>query len=573
MGSDAGRRWIVAPPAPEALRAALPDLHPVVLQVLYTRGLATPEAARAFLAGAGAPLHDPRQLYGMDRAIARLRRAREEGETVAVHGDFDVDGVAATAILSEGLRASGARVISYLPQRTTTGYGLVPETVARMAEEGASVVVTGDTGTRAGAAVARAAELGVDVVVTDHHLPGPDLPPALALVNPHQPACPYPFKDLAGAGVAWKLIEALALEGVVPPGVPEALLDLVALGTIVDVAPLQGENRVLVQQGLRRLAATTRPGLRALLGASGRAVDEHLVAFVVGPRLNAAGRMDDPNLALELLLTRDEARAGDLVRILEEKNAERQRLTQSVLQVARQQAATLAGDPVIVLRGSGWPGGVIGLVAARIADEMGRPAFVVDVGEEACRGSGRGGPGVDLVAMLAACDDLLLEYGGHAGAAGFAAPAAHLEALVARLRDLGAGEVPVEAPPAVADQALAQGELDWALYRALLPLRPFGHGNPAPTFYTPDLPVVDLRVVGAGGRHLRARVRFGKEVLTAFGPELGPLAGGISRRGRLDALFSLDESNWNGYESLELRLLDVRPSVTAAPPVPESANG
>src|SRR5262245_55652407 len=179
MGSDASRRWIVAPPAPEALRAALPDLHPVVLQVLYTRGLATPEAVRTFLAGAGSPLHDPRQLYGMDRAIARLRRAREEGETVAVHGDFDVDGVAATAILSEGLRASGARVISYLPQRTTTGYGLVPETVARMAEEGASVVVTGDTGTRAGAAVARAAELGVDVVVTDHHLPGPDLPPAL----------------------------------------------------------------------------------------------------------------------------------------------------------------------------------------------------------------------------------------------------------------------------------------------------------------------------------------------------------------------------------------------------------
>ena len=560
MVSDAGRQWVVAPPAPVGLRAALSDLHPVVLQVLYTRGLRTPEAVRAFLAGDGAPAHDPRQLYGMDRAVARLRRALTEGETVAAHGDFDVDGVTATAILTEGLRAAGGRVVPFLPQRSSAGYGLVPATVERLAAEGVSLIVTGDTGTRASAAVARAAELGVDVVITDHHTPGEALPPAAALVNPHQSGCPYPYKDLAGAGVAWKLIEALALEGIVPGAVPEGLLDLVALGTIVDVAPLQGENRVLVRRGLRRLEATQRPGLRLLLGNGERAVDERLVAFSIGPRLNAAGRMDDPHLALELLMTRDRARAAALVRILEEKNAERQRLTEVAVAQARLLAGPLAADPVLFLRGGAWPGGVIGLVAGRLADEYGRPVFVVDVGDETSRASGRGVAGNDLVAMLTACDDLLLEYGGHAQAAGFAVRTPDLDALGERLLRAAAGAPPPAPPVAYADQKLRAGDLDWDLYGALTPLRPFGEGNPVPTFFTPDLPILEVRGVGAGGRHLRARLRFGREVLTAFGPDLGERAGALAQQGRLDALYSVDAATWNGYESLELRLVDVRPA-------------
>ncbi|MDQ3702018.1 MAG: single-stranded-DNA-specific exonuclease RecJ, partial [Chloroflexota bacterium] len=434
--SPPGRRWEVAAPAPESLREALPDVHPVVLQVLYTRGLTSAAAVRAFLDGDGIALHDPRLLHGMDRAVSRLRRALLAGESVAVHGDFDVDGVTGVAILVNGLRAAGGRVIPVLPLRTAVGYGLLAETVERLATQGVSVIVTADTGTRATAAVQRAAQVGVDVIVTDHHLPGEELPPALAVVNPHQADCTYPFKELAGAGVAWKVVHALALEGLVPQAVADDLLDLVALGTIVDVAPLWGENRLLVQRGLRRLATSLRPGLRALCSGTGGAVDERTVAFSIGPRLNAAGRMDDPQLALELLLTESSQRAAELVALLEGKNAERQRLTEAVLQQARAQAAEMDDDPVLVLRGNGWAGGVIGLVASRIAEECGRPAFVVDVGAELCRGSGRSSGGIDLVALLTGCADLLIEFGGHTQAAGFAARAEHLDAVTQRLIDL-----------------------------------------------------------------------------------------------------------------------------------------
>lgn len=559
--SPPARRWEVAAPAPAALRAALPDLHPVVLQVLYTRGLTSAPAARAFLDGDGIALHDPRLLHGMDRATSRLRRALLEGETVAVHGDFDVDGVTGVAILVVGLRAAGGRVIPVLPLRTAAGYGLQAETVDRLASDGVSVIVTADTGTRAMAAVQRAAQLGVDVIVTDHHLPGEQLPPALAVVNPHQAHCAYPFKELAGAGVAWKVVQALALEGLLPQAVADELLDLVALGTIVDVAPLWGENRLLVQRGLRRLATSLRPGLQALCGGTARAVDERTVAFSIGPRLNAAGRMDDPQLALELLLTESRQRAGELVALLEEKNAERQRLTEVVVQQARTQVAELGDVPVLVLRGSGWAGGVIGLVAARIAEEFGRPAFVVDVGAQLCRGSGRSSGGVDLVALLTGCADLLIEFGGHTQAAGFAARAETLDALTQRMIDQASSGPRPPAPVIIADHELAAGDVDWSLYGALLPLRPFGQGNTAPCFLTPNLPLLEARAVGTAGRHLRTRLRCGKGVLTAFGPDLGPRLRSLAGCRRLDAVYSLDASAWNGYDTLELRLHDVRPAL------------
>ncbi len=559
-----GGPWKVAPPAPPAFRAALPELHPIVLQVLYTRGLTSASAARTFLDGDGIALYDPRRLYGMEGATERLRRALLEGETVAVHGDFDVDGITAAAILVRGLEAAGGRVIPLLPLRGASGYGMQAEAVEHLARLGASVIVTADTGTRAMAAVQRAAQLGLDVIVTDHHVPGDDLPAALAVVNPQQERCAYPYKELAGAGVAWKLVHALALDGLLPETVADDLLDLVALGTIVDVAPLQGENRLLVQRGLRRLARSLRPGLVALcggpgVGGAGRPVDERMVAFSIGPRLNAAGRMDDPHLALELLLTEDPRRATELVALLEAKNAERQRLTEMVLQQARAQASRLDHAPLLMLRGDGWPGGVIGLVAARIAEEYGRPAFVVEVGAEVCRGSGRSAGGYDLVDLLTGCADLLIEFGGHTQAAGFAARAGDLDALAQRLVD-GVERAPRPDTPAVmADHELGKAELDWALYGALLPLRPFGQGNPAPRFITLDLPALETRAVGAGGRHLRARVRFGKEVLTAFGPDLGPRAPSLAGCRRLDVLYSIESSSWNGYDTLELRLHDVRP--------------
>jgi single-stranded-DNA-specific exonuclease len=564
MVALSSRPWVVAPRAPAGLFATLPDLHPVAVQVLFNRGLKTAAEVRTFLDSAGARLHDPRQLYGMDRAIARLRRAIAGGETIVAHGDFDVDGVTATAVLAEGLGAAGARVVPYVPQRTSVGYGVQAGALEQLAAQGASLIVTGDTGTRAHEAVARATELGLDVIVTDHHVPGDRLPDALAVVNPLQPACPYPFKSLSGVGVAWKLVYALALEGYFAPALAERLLDLVALGTIVDVSPLVGENRTLVQRGLRCLGEAARPGIRALLAKSastrGGPVDERTVSFTLGPRLNAAGRMDDAGLALELLTTADVGRAGELVLLLEQKNQERRQLTEQVLVAARQQAEQVAHQPVLVLRGEGWPGGVIGLVAARLADEYGRPAVIVDVRPDGCRGSGRSVDGFDLVTALTGCADLLLEYGGHTSAAGFAILPDRLDALVERLLDAAAQQRLGEPRPVVADYALAQHELnDWSLFNSLKPLRPFGAGNEEPVFLTAGLPVVDARTVGEGGRHLKARVRFGRQTLSAFGPDLGAWASKISG-GRIDALYTIQVSSWGGYDSLELKLQDVRPA-------------
>ncbi|MBI3970387.1 MAG: single-stranded-DNA-specific exonuclease RecJ [Chloroflexi bacterium] len=562
------RQWAVAPAAPPEFVASLPEVHPIVAQVLYNRGFGSAAAARAFLASSGAALHDPRSLYGMDRAIDRLRRALRDGEIIAVHGDFDVDGVTAAAILYEGLRAAGGRVLPpHIPQRTTTGYGVHASAIEKLAADGARVMVTGDTGTRALEAVERANQLGVDVVITDHHLPGEALPAACAVINPQQSVCPYPFKQLSGAGVAWKLVQALALEGLFDLARAEDLIDLVALGTIVDVSPLLGENRTLVQWGLDRLLQAPRPGIRALMNRSSAtqrrpALDERTVAFIIGPRLNAAGRMDDATLALELLLTEDERRAAELVLTLEQKNLERQQLTERVLVAARAQAERVADQPVLVLRGEDWPSGVIGLVAARLAEEFGRPAVLVEVRPDACRGSGRGAQGFDLVGLLTSCADLLIEFGGHAQAAGFAVHPDRLDALVDRLVAGAAKQGAGEAAPLTADCALSALDVEWPLHQALRPLRPFGAGNPQPSFMTAGVPVMGARAVGTGAKHLQLRLRFGRQVLHAFGPELGPRAATLARAGRVDAIYSLDVSTWNGRESLELRLHDVRPAST-----------
>lgn len=571
-------RWIVAPPAPAGFMAGQRDLHPVAAQVLYNRGLTSPTQIRSFLASHSASLYDPGSLHGMDRAVDRLRRAFQAQETIAVHGDFDVDGIGATAILTEGLRAAGERVIPFVPLRTARGYGVQAAAVQRLAGEGARVIVTGDTGTRAVEAVRQANALGVDVIITDHHLPGDELPDALALVNPQQQGCSYPFKELSGAGVAWKLVHALALDGALGDFPAEELLDLVALGTIVDVSPLTGENRTLVQRGLRRLSEAPRVGVRALLAhgqagqrrrASGPVpglnIDERTVAFTLGPRLNAAGRMNDAAAALELLLTSDSARAAQLVGVLEEQNAQRQRLTEHVLLAAQEQAERLAHQPVLVLRAEGWPAGVIGLVAARMAEAYQRPAFVVEVRDDVCRGSGRsprGAHGFDLVHLLSGCADILVEYGGHTQAAGFAVLPQHLEALAERLVAAAAQEPAAGNQTVVADAALAEADLTWYLYEALFPLRPFGAGNPEPLFFTPHLQLLETRSAGAGDRHLRARVRLGAQVVHAFGPNLGHHARRLAASSRIDALYALDVSTWAGYPSLELRLQDVRPATS-----------
>lgn len=567
MIAVARRTWVVAPRAPDSLFAALPDLHPAAVQVLFNRGLHTVGAVRDFLAAASAPLSDPFALPDMHAAVTRIRDAIRRGERVAVHGDYDVDGITGTVLLTGALEAAGLDVMPILPRRDTDGYGIQPRTLEELAVQGCRLVVTVDTGTSALAEVALAADLGLDVIVTDHHVVNGPLPPACAVINPQRRdvAVPPATAPLAGVGVAFKLAQAIELAGLLnSPGYrTEQELDLVAIGTVVDVAPVVGENRSLVHRGLARLRSAPRPGIRALVERAGlapEAVDAGRLSFALGPRLNAPGRLGDPHLSFELLRSTDAEHARRLAADLDELNARRQDLTASVLRVAREVALRVeATSPVLVVSGQGWAVGVVGLVAARLAEDFDRPAFVIASDGDASRGSARAAGDFDVMAALRHCQDLLRQFGGHRAAAGFALDTGRLTEFADRLR-LVCRPVDRAPGPSQVDLEidwrgrLGQSAEAWALHHSLEPLAPFGQGNPAPLFLSHRLPVRDRRLVGE--RHARLKVECGRQVLTAFGPRLGERLGSLTRGAEIDAVYTIGMSSWNGAQSLELTLVD-----------------
>jgi single-stranded-DNA-specific exonuclease len=435
--------WTVCPELPLAdLDAAIPELTRLQMQILANRGIRGSAAARAFV---GADWHGgPPDLQGLDVALARLRQARACGERVVVFGDYDVDGITSCAVLLLALRAAGIDAHPYLPSRADDGRGLNEAAVRELAAGGARLIMTTDCGTSNVAEVELAAALGLDVVVTDHHPPTGALAPALAVVNPRQANCPSPEKYLAGVGVAFRVAEALLTR---EPGAPHAttlptLLDLVAVGTIGDIVPLTHENWALAHAGLDRLNTVPRPGLRALAELAGLrtgSLTERDISFALAPRLNAAGRMGSPLLALQLLVTQDAAEAAVLAAQLQQLNVERQRATDVVItearaQVLSQMTVTAAQPPLLVARGEGWPLGIIGLVAGRLAEEFGRPALAVSIQGDECRGSVRGPAGFNLVEALIQRADLFRRFGGHAQAAGFTLATADLDTLIAHLR-------------------------------------------------------------------------------------------------------------------------------------------
>ncbi len=522
-------RWTL-PPAPraeaEALAAAL-DLHPLAALLLARRGITAPEAARRFLRPEVNHLHEPDLLPGMEAAAARLAAAVKGRERIAVYGDYDVDGVCGTALLVSLFRSAGADVIPYLPDRRKEGYGFSAAAVRRLHAEGVKVICTVDHGSSAVAEIALARDLGIDVVVTDHHIPAEGaFPPALALVNPLMTGpggVPYPFPFLCGTGVAFKLGWAVArkLSGSrrVTPDLRTRLTEsmaLVALATVADVVPLVDENRVLVVYGLALLRRSPSPGIRALLEAArigDRDPDVEDVGFRLAPRLNAAGRLGDPGRALELLITEDEARAKALAAELEGENRSRKEIEQRITAEARALVPLDAeGRPPagIVLAGDGWHVGVVGIVAARIAEEFHRPAVIVALSGATGRGSARTVNGFHLQRALAACGAHLVTHGGHAAAAGLeivrervgeftAAFARHAEA------NLPEGDrLPVVEIDAMVDPSALDGSLVGALAR----LGPHGNGNPAPLLAAEDLQVVGRpRAMGKSGDHLAFHVR------------------------------------------------------------------
>jgi single-stranded-DNA-specific exonuclease len=548
-------------------------VRPVTASCLAARGVREPAAARAYLAPRLGELRRPEGLAGFAPAVERIARAIAEGERIGVFGDYDVDGVTTAALLGSFLGAVGGPPPMVRVARRDAGYGFGEPDAAAFAAAGCRLVITGDCGTSDLAAVAAARQAGVDVVVVDHHtVPAAGTAhPATALVNPLRHDSTFPFRGLASVGLAFYLVAAVrtrldetghfAARGVARPEVRE-LLDLVALGTIADLVPLRGENRILARHGLARLASQPRPGIAALLDvaglapAAGQPVDEKTVAWKLGPRLNAPGRLGDADPALRLLLAADAGEAARWAAVLEEANGARRRLQDGVLEEALEMLDGREPGPAIVVAGRGWAPGVVGIVAAKLVDLYRRPAFVIAVDPDTGlgRGSARSAGGCDLYQAMAACAPRMVRWGGHAAAAGLTVE----EAQIAGLREALAAAVAAQgARPddedLACDAAIRLGEVDEALCRELSGLAPFGQDNRPPLLCARGVRVRASRRVGDGS-HLKLEVEesIGGAVRGAIGFGLGPLDPGAGAR--IDLAFSPTVSTWNGARRVELEV-------------------
>jgi single-stranded-DNA-specific exonuclease len=541
--------------------------HPaLVARLLWSRGVRDGEAAAAFVRPTLAHgLRPPGLLADLGRAAARLADALAAGEQIAVYGDYDVDGVSAAAQLLLFLRALGAEPLLYVPHRTREGYGLHAGALRRLRDAGARVLVTADCGTANAAELAFAAEIGLDVIVCDHHHAPATRPPALAVLNPLRPDCGFPFKGLSAAGVVFYLLVGLRAElrarGATTLPDLRAYLDLVALGTVADVVPLRDENRVLVAHGMRVLEHTPRPGLVALKEiALVERTSVRAIGFRLAPRLNAGGRLADARAAIELLTTASLERARAVAAELEVHNVERRAVEEAVLAEALGGLETSAADRWgIVVAGDGWHPGVVGIVAARIAERYHRPTLVIALEGGLGRGSGRSAGGIDLHAALASCGDLLERFGGHRHAVGFALRRERVAALEARfdeaVRVQSGGTRPE--PTLEIDAEIRLGAVGTSLLEALHLLEPHGAANPEPTLLARDVTVDTVRVVGDPARpHLKLRLRQDGRTLPAIGFGLGalPIRGGD----RIDVVFTPRLTCWNGVERLELEVAAAR---------------
>lgn len=573
------KRWNIHETEPEPVARLRHELgcSPLLAGLLHRRGIVEPEAAARFLHPKLTDLHDPLALPDMERAVERIERAVRNHESIAVFGDYDVDGITSTCLVKEFFDLIGVPVRHRLPNRLLEGYGIRCDAIRELAAEGVTLVITVDNGTSAHEEVALARTLGVDVVVTDHHQASGSLPPAVAVVNPCREDSGYPFKDLAGVGVAFKLVWALAerlsREKKLSREVRDFLLDslaLVALGTISDVVPLLGENRILAKFGLVALERTRRPGLRCLVDAvlrdrSPPRLSATDVAFRIGPRLNAAGRLGDADAAIRILLTRDPAEGSAIAESLERDNRRRQKIEGEILQgaiAAIERDVDLDRAKAIVLAGEGWHAGVIGIVAARIVERYFRPTLLIALDGERARGSARSIRGVHITEALARCAEHLHGYGGHEMAAGVEARRDRIDDL-RRALDEAIQLEPAEMIPQIdADGCVRLREIGPKTLDELALLAPHGAGNPEPLLSTEELEVVGVpRVLGSDGRHLSFTVRENGAAFRAIAFGKAEYYPRVSRRGaRVSLLVEPQRNTWQGRSEIELCVRDLRVS-------------
>jgi len=560
------KRWIIPPPLTPQADLELAAHPPALRQILFNRGISTREAASSFLRAELTFDTNPFLMKDMDKAVARIRRALESREQIAIYGDYDVDGVTATSLLVQALRALGGSVREYIPNRFDEGYGLNNEALDTLLADGVNLVISVDCGIRSPAEAAHAKSIGLDLIVTDHHEPAGELPQALAVINPKQEGDNYPEKYLAGVGIAYKIVEALYSTFKSTDLELYNLLDLVALGTVADLAPLTGENRHLVRGGLRQMRNSARQGLlslAAMADISLQKVTAINIGFALGPRLNASGRLDTAIDSYKLLTTSDPAEAGMLAQQLNVQNGQRQQMTRKIQ--AEAEALALAEDPdpqILFAVAEDFNAGVVGLAAARLTETYYRPSIVghsdPEKGETRC--SCRSIPEFHITQALDQCADLLIRHGGHAAAAGFTVRNENLDTLKSRLREIAARELDGKdlRHSLLADAEAPLAEMTSDLLRYLDYLEPTGYGNPGAVFVSRNVRVVNHRAVGADAKHLKLTVSDGKVSFDAIAFRLGEWAGKLPER--IDLMYTLETNEYNGRTTLQLNVKDLKPA-------------
>ncbi len=568
--------WSVAPSDPSAVSALARALNlaPPAARVLWARGYRDVSDARRFFAPSLDDLHDPYLLKGMPEAVERVQRAIEQNEPILLYGDYDVDGTSSVVILKKGIELLGGQVTFHVPHRLRDGYGMRSDVVEDAASKGVKLIVSVDTGIRASEVVRTASALGIDVIVTDHHLPEAELPPALAVLNPNRRDCAYPEKNLCGAGVALKLIQALLASHPKRDAFVESFLKLVAIATVADVVPLTGENRVIVKRGLEGLRDVRNPGLRALLDVSdladGVSPSAGQIAFRVAPRINAAGRMASASDVIELFCTRDADRARTIAAQLHDLNKDRQQteaeITLAIFKQCIEQIVT-DDDAALVFAGEGWHRGVVGIVASRVVERYHRPVFVLGIENGTAQGSGRSIPAFHLLEALEQMPDLFSKFGGHRQAAGLTIAAERVEDFRARFRAHAATKLTPEdfIKTLDIDSEIEFPEIDDASVSQILSLAPFGFGNPTPLFVARNLEIVACDI--KSDKHVFVKLKSQGRTLRAKAWNFAERAAEFEPGSHIDLAFSIEDDAYSaarGYSPWQITMKDVRPAAAVA---------
>jgi single-stranded-DNA-specific exonuclease len=516
----------------------------------------------SFLASDCSLMADPFLFADMQKAVSRVYQALLKGETIGIYGDFDADGITSTALLVQGLSLLQGKTIPYIPHRQTEGHGLTMAVLKKLHEQGVSLVITVDCGITDVAEVKNAMQMGLDIIITDHHSPLDKVPEALAVINPKVNAGQYPFTNLAGVGVAFKLLQGL-FQSLGKEDQIGVVMDLVAIGTIADMSSPLGENRYFIKEGLKNMNTSPRPGIQELISQTrleAGNIDADRISWVIGPCLNAAGRLADGLTGYNLLITESDKEAQELALWLTRKNEERQRLTTTTLARAREQVIAMGLPPLLITADKEYPMGIAGLVASRLSEEFYRPSVVIHIADTVCHGSCRSIPEFDIIAALNKFSSYFSRYGGHAAAAGFTMPTKNLPQLEKELSALAAEKLAgVELRPHLnIDAEVKLNDLGGDVYPTTQMLAPFGHGNPVPIFLSRGVEVMERRTMGSGNEHLRMRLKQGGTVwdcvafrLSNHKEEFAPL---------IDIVYNLEVDNWSGKKQLRLNVLDFKKS-------------